>query len=108
MITNPDMFLESSPLPGGFVSRPLGGQTEFRVGRYNASTRRKRAGVAINPATPAACWRTLQEVDQVLVMTVDPGFGHQLFLPTTLAKIRRVRKMIDRTRRRASWKWRGY
>lgn len=35
-------------------------------------------------------------VDLVLVMTVDPGFGHQHFLQTTLAKIERVRKMIDR------------
>ena len=38
----------------------------------------------------------LPEIDQVLVMTVDPGFGHQRFLATTLPKIRRVREMIDR------------
>src|SRR6266446_7933143 len=37
----------------------------------------------------------VQDVDQVLVMTVNPGFGHQHFLPTTLPKIRRVRQMID-------------
>ena len=56
----------------------------------------KRAGVAINPATPAA---TLEEIlpdlDQVLVMTVNPGFGHQRFLQSTLPKIRQVSQMIE-------------
>ena len=37
----------------------------------------------------------LRDVDQVLVMTVNPGFGHQPFIHTTLPKIRRVRGMID-------------
>jgi ribulose-phosphate 3-epimerase len=56
----------------------------------------KRAGVVINPATPAAVLEEiLQDVDQVLVMTVNPGFGHQHFLPTTLPKIRRVCEMIE-------------
>jgi len=54
-------------------------------------------GVAINPATPAVVLEEiLPEIDQVLVMTVDPGFGHQQFLYTTLRKIRAVRQMIDR------------
>ena len=57
----------------------------------------KRVGVAINPATPAAVLEEiLQDLDQVLVMTVNPGFGHQHFLHTTLPKIRRAREMIDR------------
>jgi ribulose-phosphate 3-epimerase len=57
----------------------------------------KRSGVAVNPATPAAALEEiLPEIDQVLVMTVDPGFGHQQFLYTTLPKIRSVRQMIDR------------
>jgi ribulose phosphate 3-epimerase family protein len=56
----------------------------------------RRVGVVINPATPAAVLEEiLQDVDQVLVMTVNPGFGHQLFLHTTLLKIQRVRQMID-------------
>jgi ribulose-phosphate 3-epimerase len=38
----------------------------------------------------------LQDLDQVLVMTVNPGFGHQHFLSATLPKIRRAREMIDR------------
>ena len=56
----------------------------------------KRAGVVINPATPAAMLEEiLPDADQVLVMTVNPGFGHQHFLCSTLAKIRRVRQMIE-------------
>ena len=56
----------------------------------------KRVGVVINPATPAAVLEEiLQDLDQVLVMTVNPGFGHQHFLHTTLPKIRRVRQMIE-------------
>jgi ribulose-phosphate 3-epimerase len=57
----------------------------------------RRAGVAINPATPAgAIEEILPDVDLVLVMTVNPGFGGQAFIASTLPKIRRVRQMIDR------------
>jgi ribulose-phosphate 3-epimerase len=59
----------------------------------------KRAGVAINPATPAAVLEEiLPDIDQVLVMTVDPGFSHQHLLETTLPKILRVREMIERVK----------
>ena len=55
----------------------------------------RRAGVALNPATPegaVAC--VLDRVDLVLVMTVNPGFGGQAFLPSQLAKIQALRRMI--------------
>src|SRR5205823_613024 len=56
----------------------------------------KRAGVAINPATPAAhLQEILLDLDLVLVMTVNPGFGGQKFIESTLGKIRQVRQMID-------------
>ena len=56
----------------------------------------QRVGVVINPGTPAAVLEEiLHDVDQVLVMTVNPGFGHQRFIHTTLPKIRRIRQMID-------------
>jgi ribulose-phosphate 3-epimerase len=59
----------------------------------------KRAGVAINPATPASVLEEiLPDLDLVLVMTVNPGFGGQKFLAGMLAKIRRVRQMIDQVR----------
>jgi len=55
----------------------------------------KRAGVAINPGTPAeAVAPVLGVVDLVLVMTVNPGFGGQSFIPETCDKIRAVRAMI--------------
>jgi len=56
-----------------------------------------RAGVAINPATPAALVQpVLHMVDLVLVMTVNPGFGGQRFLPETLGKIGEIREMAQR------------
>ncbi len=56
----------------------------------------KRAGVAINPATPLAMLQEiLGDVDLVLCMTVNPGFGGQEFIPATLSKIERLRAMIQ-------------
>ena len=57
----------------------------------------KRAGVSINPATPAATLDViLDELDLVLVMTVNPGFGGQGFIASGLAKIAALRREIDR------------
>ena len=56
----------------------------------------KRAGVAINPATPLAdLQEILNDVDLVLCMTVDPGFGGQRFITGVLSKIARLRAMIE-------------
>jgi ribulose-phosphate 3-epimerase len=55
----------------------------------------KQAGVAINPGTPeTAVAYVLDRVDMVLVMTVNPGFGGQKFIPAMLEKIRRLRALI--------------
>src|SRR5271156_3204661 len=55
----------------------------------------KKAGVAINPATPeSAIEYVLDRLDTILVMTVNPGFGGQAFIPAMLDKIARVRKLI--------------
>ena len=55
-----------------------------------------RVGVAINPATSLAeVEHVLDLVDMILVMTVNPGFGGQKFIPYTIRKIRRLREMID-------------
>jgi ribulose-phosphate 3-epimerase len=57
-----------------------------------------RAGVSLNPATPiAAVELVLEEIDLVLVMTVNPGFGGQRFLSGQLRKIETLRKRIDAT-----------
>src|SRR5438270_457237 len=56
----------------------------------------KKAGVALNPATPvAAIDQVLGDIDLVLVMSVDPGFGGQSFIPSALDKISALRKRID-------------
>jgi ribulose-phosphate 3-epimerase len=55
----------------------------------------KRAGVALNPATPEETIAyVLDRIDLVLVMTVNPGFGGQTFIPAALDKIARIRTMI--------------
>ena len=55
----------------------------------------KRAGVALNPATPVSMVsEILDDVDQVLVMTVDPGFGGQSFIPGMLRKIEEMSRQI--------------
>jgi ribulose-phosphate 3-epimerase len=56
----------------------------------------KKAGVALNPSTPAATLEDiLGDVDHVLVMTVNPGFGGQKFIESTLSKMTRVRQMMN-------------
>ena len=59
-----------------------------------------KAGVALNPATPAsAVEAVLDDLDLVLVMSVNPGFGGQKFITSQLNKIELLRKMIDQTGR---------
>lgn len=61
----------------------------------------KKAGVSLNPATPAKMLDYLiDEVDLVLVMSVNPGFGGQSFIASQLRKIAAIRKMIDQTGRK--------
>ena len=56
----------------------------------------KKAGVALNPATPATVLdQIVEQVDLVLVMTVNPGFGGQTFIPHTLRKIRQVQQILS-------------
>ena len=98
MISDPEFFVEEFAQAGtaSFMVHWEGNNDLARtVQRIKALG--KRVGVAINPATPAAVLEEIiQDLDQVLVMTVSPGFGHQHFLHTTLPKIGRARRMIDR------------
>lgn len=62
--------------------------------------RGKLAGVSLNPATPAKMLDYLiDEIDLVLVMSVNPGFGGQSFIPSQLRKVEAVRRMIDKSGR---------
>jgi len=59
-----------------------------------------KAGVSLNPATPASTLEhVMDDVDLILVMSVNPGFGGQKFIPSQLDKIRTLRDMIDATGR---------
>jgi len=98
MISNPDFFLEEFAEAGSdsFLVHWEGNNNLHRtVQRIKGLG--KRAGVAVNPATPATVLEEiLPDLDQVLVMTVNPGFGHQHFLESTLPKLQRVAQMIER------------
>ena len=98
MISNPDFFIDEFAQGGtdSFLVHWEGNNDLSRtVQRIKALG--KRVGVAINPATSAAVLEEIiQDLDHVLVMTVNPGFGHQPFLHATLPKIRRAREMINR------------
>ena len=98
MISDPDFSLEEFVEAGSdsFLVHWEGNNNLHRTIR-----RIKELGncaeVVVNPATPAAVLEEiLPELDQVLVMTVNPGFGHQSFLDRMLPKIERVRHMIER------------
>src|SRR5215467_5698124 len=97
MISNPDLFLHEFVDSGSdsFLVHWEGNANLHRtIQRIRALG--KRAGLAINPATPASVLEEiLPDLDQVLVMTVDPGFGHQHFLQSTLPKLWRVAQMIQ-------------
>jgi ribulose-phosphate 3-epimerase len=100
MITDPDLFLDAFTEAGSdaFLVHWEGNNNLHRTLQH-VKVLGKRVSVAINPATPAVVLEeVLQDVDQVVVMTVNPGFGHQPFIHTTLPKIRRVRQMIDEIR----------
>ena len=59
-----------------------------------------KPGVALNPATPASVIEpVIDDIDLVLVMSVNPGFGGQAFIESQLRKVEQLRQMIDRTGR---------
>src|SRR5256712_4619500 len=97
MISDPDFFLDEFAAAGSdsFLVHWEGNNNLHRT-LQRIKALGKRAGVVINPATPASVLEeVLPLVDQILVMTVNPGFGGQHFLHTTLPKVRRGSGMID-------------
>ena len=100
MISDPDLYLEEFAEAGSdslLVHWEGNNNLHRTVQRIKALG--KRPGIVINPATPASVLEEiLQDVDQVLVMTVNPGFGGQHFIATTVPKIRRVRQMIEQVK----------
>jgi ribulose-phosphate 3-epimerase len=97
MISDPDFFLEQFVEAGGdsFLVHWEGNNNLYRTIR-RIKELEKPVGVVINPATPALVLKEiLGEVNLVLVMTINPGFGGQRVLEMTVPKIRQVREMIE-------------
>jgi len=99
MIANPERFVEAFIKAGAdrltvhVESEGLREPAAMRTLLRDLRARKIRAGVSLRPKTPAEALRPyLDELDQVLVMTVEPGFGGQAFLPEMLPKIRTIRQ----------------
>jgi ribulose-phosphate 3-epimerase len=98
MIEEPDRYLEAFADAGAdtIIVHQEGAVNLHRTVQ-GVKALGKKVGVTINPATPAGVLEEiLPDVHLVLVMTVNPGFGGQAFLTSTLGKLRRVRQMIER------------
>ena len=96
MITNPDSIMDEFAAAGAdtFIVHYEGNNNLHRT-IQKAKQLKTKIGVAINPATPVCILDAiLSEIDLVLVMTVNPGYGNQHFLSFTLDKIKKVRQMI--------------
>ena len=98
MITDPDRFIEAFADAGAAMISvhvevlPHLHRTVHAIQRLGV-----RAGVVINPATPVGALEQIAgDVDYVLVMSVNPGFGGQTFIPGSDAKIQAVRALLDR------------
>jgi ribulose-phosphate 3-epimerase len=98
MITDPDRYLEAFVEAGATM---LSVHVEVLPHLHRTLDAIKRlgaqAGAVLNPSTPVhALEEVARDVDFVLVMSVNPGFGGQRFIPGSLDKIRRVRALLDR------------
>ncbi|MCC6663271.1 MAG: ribulose-phosphate 3-epimerase [Polyangiaceae bacterium] len=98
MIVEPERYIEAFAEAGADVIS-VHVEASVHLQRTLGEIRRlgKRAGVVLNPHTPeSAVEYLLDDVDLILIMSVNPGFGGQHFLPAVLPKIAKVREMIER------------
>ena len=98
MITNPELYIADFAKAGAdYIT--VHAETAFHLNRLIQSIKEHqgvKAGVSLNPATPlTALDYVLSDLDMVLIMSVNPGFGGQAFIPSALDKIARLRKRID-------------
>ncbi|MEM1024571.1 MAG: ribulose-phosphate 3-epimerase [Myxococcota bacterium] len=104
MIANPDQYIEPFAEAG---ANTLTVHPEACTHLHRTLTRIRdlgcRAGVSLNPATPTEVLDyVLEDIDLVLVMSVNPGFGGQSFIPTMLPKIRRIKEALVSAERASS------
>ncbi len=101
MITNPELYIADFAKAGAdYITVHV--ETAFHLDRLVQSIKEHKgvkAAVALNPATPLTSLDyVLSNVDMVLIMSVNPGFGGQAFIPSALEKISKLRKRIDELR----------
>ncbi len=97
MITEPDRYLADF-VRAGANSVSVHAETCPHLHRTLQEIRAlgARSGVAVNPSTPLVTLEeVVSELDFILIMTVEPGFGGQEFIPSSLDKIRRLRRMLN-------------
>jgi ribulose-phosphate 3-epimerase len=97
MIESPDRHLEAFAKAGaGTITVHAEAVTHLHRTLAYIRSLGARAGVALNPSTPiSAIEEVISSIDCVLVMTVNPGFGGQAFIPESFDKVRRVRALLD-------------
>lgn len=97
MISNPDKYIEAFAKAGSdWITVHVEACTHLHRTIQLIKSFGKKAGVVLNPATSLSTVDyILQEVDLVMLMSVNPGFGGQSFIPSTLDKIRSLKKRID-------------
>lgn len=100
MISEPGRYAEQFVEAGAkMVSVHVEADAHLHRTLSSIKTAGAQAGVVINPATPIeSLSEALHFADYVLVMSVNPGFGGQKFIPTSVDKVRRLRRMIDERR----------
>ena len=98
MITNPDKYIDTF-IEAGTDMLVVHAETTNHLHRVIQKIKGKgiKAGVALNPATPLhKIEYILNNIDMVLIMTVNPGFAGQSMIPSTLKKIEKVKKSINK------------
>ena len=103
MIEQPDRYIEAF-VAAGAASVTVHAEAVVHLHRtvHFIKSLGAKAGVALNPATPVTALEEIAgDLDYVLVMTVNPGFGGQTFIPRSESKVRAVRAMLDRAGSRA-------
>ncbi|MDP1809474.1 MAG: ribulose-phosphate 3-epimerase [Actinomycetota bacterium] len=98
MIENPEKYIDAFAGAGAdIITVHTEAVTEFYSVLKRIRATGALAGLAINPETPAGALEdVLTELDMVTVMSVNPGFGGQTFIPGSIEKIAAVRRMVDR------------
>ena len=98
MIAHPDRYVEAF-VDAGAASITVHAEAAVHLHRvvHLIKSLGTKAGVALNPATPVSALEQIAaDVDYVLVMTVNPGFGGQTFIPQSASKVRAVRELLRR------------